>query len=93
MSAPAPAQDASNLMDLTRRAAGLFLAQSVEEKQAFLIINTEISRRLQSHESLWGLDFAPPPPPPENALSPIADIFWGAVALTAVLALALGSRR
>ena len=36
LSAPAPAQDAINLIDLTSRAADLFLVQPIEEKQAFL---------------------------------------------------------
>ena len=35
-SAPAPVQDAVNLMDLTSRAADLFAVQPVHEKQAFL---------------------------------------------------------
>ena len=35
-SAPAPVQDAINLMDLTSRAADLFAVQPVHEKQAFL---------------------------------------------------------
>ena len=60
----------------------------------YQVINREIWRRLQNAESLWGLDFAPAaPPPPENATSYSTVLFWGAVALTAVVGFALRSGR
>jgi hypothetical protein len=33
----------------------------------YRVINTEIWRRIQNHESLWGLDFAPPPRPQQES--------------------------